>query len=172
MVGWLIQFFVTKILYTPLFPPSPYLPLHQTIVIGRTTLPATSEYTGVLLLDYVPNITLSRGTLGELFLGRSIPGMVRVFHHPSALPDDLPGWLRGQVDQRLYYDGLDPRVYPLLHAYGMEGVVHNQSMRYHLYTNNCWDFVRRCEEHSHTIMGKMVAFSDTDVMSVSSESRE
>ena len=166
MVGWLIQFFVTKILYTPLFPPSPYLRLHQTIVIGRSTLPSSPEYTGSLLLDYVPNITLSRWTVGELILGRSIPGMVRVFHHPSTLPDDLPEWLQGQVDQRIYYDGLDPHVYPLVRAYGMEGVVHNQSMWYQLYTNNCWDFVRRCEDHSHTILGEMVPFSGEDTSSV------
>jgi hypothetical protein len=168
---WLIQYFVTRVLYSPLFPTSPHLQLHQTILIDRISLPPSPEYSGTLLMDYVPNITVTRSVVGDLLLGRYVPGMVRVFHSPRAPPYDIPLWLQDQISQGFFYVGSDPRIQPLLRAYGMEEVVHNQSMWYHLYTNNCWDFVRRCEEHSHTILGKMVSFSDTELISFSRDSR-
>jgi hypothetical protein len=166
---WLIQFFITRILYSPLFPTSPHLQLHQTILIHRISLPPSPDYSGTLLLDYVPNINLTRSVAIDLILGRYVPGMVRVFHTPRVPPYDIPVWLQHQISQGSFYVGSDPHIQPLLRAYGMEEVVRNHSQWYHLYTNNCWDFVRRCEQHSHTILGNMVTFSDEETPTVSSE---
>jgi hypothetical protein len=98
----------------------------------------------MLLMDYVPNISVTKHVICDLCIGKSIPGKVRIFHFPKLTNQEE---IMEKIQQKIvigdYYDGTEPEIEDILHKYGVDHVVQSQDRNYHLYNNNCMDFSAR-----------------------------
>jgi len=133
---------VAKILYSPLFPSCPCLNLHQTVLFSDNDM---------LLIDYVPNISVTKQVIWDLCIGKTVPGKIRIFHFTESVlvngnQENIMERVQQKIDQGDYYDGSEPKIIPILCKYGIDQVIQSQSQdhHYHLYNNNCWHFCKKC----------------------------
>jgi hypothetical protein len=144
MILSLVYLFVAKILYSPLFPSSPCLNLHQTVLFSDTDM---------LLMDYVPNLSVTNQVIWDLCIGKSIPGKIRIFHFtkPIHYQENIMERVQEKIDQGDYYNGSESNIIPILRIYGVDQVVQSQDNNYQLYTNNCWHFSKKCLVSTYSV---------------------
>jgi hypothetical protein len=137
----LFWLFVAKILYSPLLPSCPWLNLHQTVLFSDTDM---------LLMDYVPNISVTKQVIWDLCIGKTVPGKIRIFHFTKSIlvkgkyQEDIMERVQQKIDQGDYYDGSESKIIPILCKYGVDQVILSQDHNYQLYNNNCWHFSKKC----------------------------
>lgn len=131
---------VVKILRSPLLPACPWFNLHHTVLFDEPP-------DNILVMDYVPDITVTNYIIWELCLGKSIPGRIRIFklkrspnRHVSM--DDI----QEKIDRGDFYYGTEPDIAPLIHKYGLETLISTQQPGYNLFRNNCWNFSQKCTQ--------------------------
>ena len=166
MILNLLLLFVTKILYSPLFPSCPWLNLHQTVLFSDT-----DQGSDMLLMDYVPDLSVTNQVIWDLCIGKTVPGKIRIFHFGkgaeglqqltqkvASLPEkfgksilvkgnyheNIMERVQQKINQGDYYDGSEPIILPILCKYGVDQVILSQDHKYHLYNNNCWHFSKKC----------------------------
>lgn len=140
MIINLFCLFIAKILYSPLFPSCPWLNLHQTVLFSDE-----DQGTDMLLMDYVPNVSVTKQVVCDLCIGKTVPGKIRIFHFTKSENDqeNIMERVQQQIDQEDYYDGSEPTILPILCKYGVDQVIRSQDHNYQLYNNNCWHFSTR-----------------------------
>jgi len=160
MILNLLLLFAAKILYSPLFPSCPWLNLHQTVLFSDTGKGASSlcttnsegdrrspEEFDMLLMDYVPDLSVTNQVIWDLCIGKTVPGKIRIFHLTKSILDNhenIMERVQQKIDHEDYYDGSEPIILPILCKYGVDQVILSQDHNYQLYNNNCWHFSKKC----------------------------
>jgi len=99
----------------------------------------------MLLIDYVPNISVTNQVICDLCIGKTVPGKIRIFHFTeSGNQENIMERVQQKIDQGDYYDGSEPKIIPILCKYGIDQVIQSQDLNYQLYNNNCWHFSNKC----------------------------
>ena len=102
----------------------------------------------MLLMDYVPDISVTKQVIFDLCIGKYIPGKIRIFHLERGAILDNHKNIMERVQQKIenedYYDGSEPKIIPILCKYGVDQVILSQDRKYQLYDNNCWHFSKKC----------------------------
>jgi hypothetical protein len=138
MILNLLLLFAAKILYSPLFPSCPWLNLHQTVLFSDKDM---------LLMDYVPDLSVTNQVIWDLCIGKTVPGKIRIFHLTKSILDNhenIMERVQKKIDQGDYYDGSESKIIPILCKYGVDQVILSQDHNYQLYNNNCWHFSKKC----------------------------
>ena len=117
--------FATKVLHCPLFPSTPWCPLHRVVLIDPT--PHKEEhYRHIFLVDYVPDVEITPKVAIELCMGKSVPGKVRIFLVDSVKKTEVIRLVQEKI--------VNGDFYVIRHE--------TNNFEYHLYRNNCWRFSR------------------------------
>ena len=100
----------------------------------------------MLLMDYVPNISVTKQVIWDLCIGKTVPGKIRIFHFTKSgyHQENIMERVQQKIDQGDYYDGSESNIISILCKYGVDQVVQSQDHHYQLYNNNCWHFSKKC----------------------------
>ena len=104
----------------------------------------------MLLMDYVPNLSVTKQVIWDLCIGKTVPGKIRIFHLTNSIlvkgnyHENIMERVQQKIDHEDYYDGSEPIILPILCKYGVDQVIQSQDHKYHLYNNNCWHFSKKC----------------------------
>jgi len=126
---WWLWSLVVQVLHSPLFPSTPWLYLHRSVLLlpdkndsdiqfdASTTLaslalPKTTAsyeisenlitYKNLYVLDFVPNINVTFRVIARLLLGNEIPGTMRLFYFSSIRKHDLIQTIQRRIEQGDY----------------------------------------------------------------------
>jgi hypothetical protein len=104
----------------------------------------------MLLMDYVPDLSVTDQIIWDLCIGKTVPGKIRIFHLTKSIlvkgnyHENIMERVQQKIDQGDYYDGSESKIIPILCKYGVDQVILSQDHNYQLYNNNCWHFSKKC----------------------------
>ena len=164
---WWLWSLVVQVLHSPLFPSTPWLYLHRSVLllpdkndsyiqfdavnVVKTSFEISENlitYKNLYVLDFVPNINVSFRVIARLLLGNEIPGTMRLFYFSSIQKHDLIQTIQRRIEQGDYITDSE-QIGKLLDAslsedFGQRAFtpsgqkVETWKTNYHLYKHNCW----------------------------------
>lgn len=138
---WWLWSLVVHVLHSPLFPSTPWLHLHRSVVLPETQICNTLENTYVL--DFVPNVNVTFRVIARLLLGNEIPGTLRMFYFSSIQKQHLIQTLHRRIEQGDYITD-NEQIGQILEKNGLNKTYFTSwNPEYNLYNHNCWHFCQR-----------------------------
>jgi hypothetical protein len=151
MRWWWLGAWITKVLYSPLFAPSPphntsnafvSFPVpdwHQSVLCYADET-ADGMYGDAYVVDYVPDVpAMDLSTIVHLCLGGTVPGVVRVFHFDRVASSEILDRVQERVARRDWSSVPFPE--GTWTAQQLGATESHSPSAYSLYRHNCVHFV-------------------------------